>query len=500
MGASLNQLNTFRKQTLLEVAKRAYQGSLKKEDVNDIALAIIPYKRPKFRCCVYKEREIIRERAYLAMGYTPEGNDPIPGQFVYVLEAACDDCQIHRVRITDNCRKCLFHPCTEACHFGAIREGVSKMHIMYDKCKACTMCAKACPYMAIMVSDRPCHRSCPTGALKYIENEIAVIKDDECINCGRCSASCPFGAISEISYLAPVIEKMREGRKVVAMVAPAIGGQYPKSNLKQVYDALKGIGFTDIVEVAQGADLTTKFEAEEAVEAKKSGLKITTSCCPAFVSFVRKSFPEVYKAHTSDVLSPMAITARMARKLYPGAVNVFIGPCVAKKAEKLLEKNKDNIDYVLTFDEISSMMEAKGVKPEEMKGEAVVPNGSHSGRNFCNTGGVAASLNNYLSEIGSPVKLTLKSANGAEECVKFVKDLSLGKQEEDVLEGMMCEGGCMAGVDSQAANLFASKAQAEKDNALVKPTKIEEAYHDFQDIPCTFDKQKEYEKEEGKKN
>ncbi len=488
MANSFDQLNNFKKEVLYKVADRAYKGTLTESSPNEIAHEIINYQRAKVRCCVYKEREIIRERTYLAMGRKPDGSEPDKGQFVYVIEAACDDCNIHRVRITDNCRKCLFKPCTKACHFGAIREGDSKMHIMYDKCKACTMCAKACPYQAIMVSDRPCHRSCPTGALKYVENEIAQIKDDECINCGRCSASCPFGAISELSFIVPLINDMKAGKKVVAMVAPAIVGQWGNATLKQVYDSLKAIGFTDIVEVAQGADLTTKCEAEEAIESKKNGVHITTSCCPAFVSLVQKYYPDVYKAHTSDVLSPMAITARMARELYPDAVNVFIGPCVAKKAERLLKKNCSNIDYVLTFEEITAMMRAKDVDPSKMKGEANVDNGSFSGRNFCNTGGVAQSLNNYLAEINSPERLTLKCANGSEECVKFVKELAAGKQTEDVLEGMMCEGGCMAGVDSQASNLFLVKSHAQKENVNVQQTKISEASDKFASVECHFDK------------
>jgi ferredoxin hydrogenase large subunit len=487
MANSYDQLNIYKKAVLAEVALRAYNGTLKKDDVNEIALKIIPYQRPKVRCCVYKEREVIRERTYLAMGLAPDGQAAHPGQFVYVLEAACDDCNIHRVRITDNCRKCLFRPCTKACHFGAIYEGDSKMHIAYDKCRACTMCVKACPYGSILLSDRPCHRSCPTGALKYLENEIAKIEEPECINCGRCSASCPFGAISEISFIAQVIGEMRKGKKLVAMVAPAIVGQWGMSSLAQVYDALYALGFSEIMEVAQGADITSKYEAEEAVESKKNGIKITTSCCPAFVSFEKKYFPEVYLKHTSDVLSPMAITARMAREKFPGYVNVFIGPCVAKKAEKLLKKNADNIDYVMTFEEITAMMEAKGVDPLKMKGEAKVPNGSFSGRNFCNTGGVADSLNKYLEETGSSERLTLKCANGSEQCVQFVKDLALGKQTEDVLEGMMCEGGCMAGVDSQAVNLFQVKSHAERENQAAKQTKIAAA-EDGYGIECTFKK------------
>jgi ferredoxin hydrogenase large subunit len=492
MANSFDQLNFFKKEVLKEVAERCYGDGIKKEDVNDIALKIIPYQRPKFRCCVYKEREIIRERTYLAMGYTPEGQEQRPGQFVYVLEAACDDCQIHKVRITDNCRKCLFKACVNACHFGAIREGDSKMHIMYDKCKACTMCAKACPYGSILVSDRPCHRSCPTGALKYEEDQIAIIDEKDCINCGQCSGACPFGAISEISFIRPVIEEMKKGKKVIAMVAPAIVGQYGNVTLKQVYDALEAIGFSAVEEVAFAADMTTQHEAEEAVEAKKEGRHITTSCCPAFVSYIQKTFPKVYQDNTSDVLSPMAIAGRVARVKYgKDAVTVFVGPCVAKKAERLLAKNIGNIDYVLTFEEITAMMAAKGVEVSKMEGKAEVDPGSYSGRNFCVNGGVAKSLNNYLAEKGSEERLTLKAADGVKNVVAFVKELAKGQQKEDVLEGMMCEGGCMGGIDSMATNLFLARSHAEKENAAVKSVKIADAVKKYPEVVCTFDKSAE---------
>jgi ferredoxin hydrogenase large subunit len=489
MANSFDQLNFFKKRALEEVAKRTYEGTLRKEDVNDIALSFHPYGKSQYRCCIYKEREITRERLYLAMGYTPEGKEQIPGQFIYVLEAACDDCSIHRVRITDNCRKCLFKACVNACKFGAIREGNSKMHIEYDKCKACTMCAKACPYGSILLSDRPCHKSCPTGALKYIEGQIAQIKDEECVNCGQCAANCPFGGISEISFVRPVIEEMKKGKKVIAMVAPAIVGQWENSSLQQVYQALNEIGFTDIMEVAVGADLTTKNEAEEALEAKKKGLKITTSCCPAFVSFLQLKFPKVYENHTSNVLSPMAITARLAREKYgEDAVTVFIGPCVAKKAERLLPKNLKNIDYVLTFEEVHAMMAAKGVVPKDLEGNSAIEAGSYSGRNFCNTGGVAKSLNDYLAEVGEEERLTLKAASGPKLVVQYVKELSQGKQTEDVLEGMMCEGGCMGGVDSRASNLILAKSHAEKQNISVKSIKIGAAAEKYTNVNCHFNK------------
>ena len=486
--SSFDQLNEHKKAVLVNVAKRAYDKNINPNTASEIANELFPYQKARYRCCVYKEREIIRERVNLALGKDPFGNEPKENQFVFVLEAACDDCNIHRVRITDNCRKCLFKPCTKACHFNAIKEGRTKMHIDYAKCKACPMCARACPYGSILLSDRPCHRACPTGALLYEEESIAKIEEENCINCGRCSASCPFGAISERSFIVPVINDMLEGKEVVAMVAPAIIGQWGKASLKQVYEALHKIGFTHVMEVAQGADLTTAAEAKEALEAKKEGRKITTSCCPAFVDLLKLKFPKVYENHTSNVLSPMAITARMARKKYPNAKTVFVGPCVAKKTERLLQKNRGNIDYVLTFEEITAMFAAKGIDPIQLQGESNVVPGSPSGRNFCVTGGVAGSLNAYLQEIGETERLTLKKANGNVECIKFVKELQAGKQVEDVLEGMMCEGGCIAGVDSQVANALLINGLAKAENEQVKSVTIESSKEGFEDIDCYFDK------------
>ena len=482
MTGSFDRYNDFKKKVLATVAKKAYEGKINENTPNEIARELHPYQRPKYRCCVYKEREITRERSYLAMGRCPDGSKPIPGKFIYVLEAACDDCNIHKVRITDNCRKCLMKACVQACKFGAVYEGESKMHIDYDKCRACTMCAQACPYSSILVSDRPCHRSCPTGALKYYDNEIAYINYEDCINCGQCTASCPFGAISDLSFIVPIINSINAGKKVIALVAPAIIGQFSKASLKQVYSALIKVGFSNVMEVAQAADITTKYEAEEAKLAQKEGRQIATSCCPAFVELTKKKYPEVYKNNTSDVMSPMGIAAMIARQKYPGAVTVFIGPCVAKKAERLLKKNVDNLDYVLTFTELAAMMKAKNILPIDCSEDVEVEQASMSGRNFCNSGGVAKSLNDYLGEIGSDVQLTLHAADGAQECLKCLKDLSRGKLKEDVLEGMMCKGGCIAGVSSQVPNIFVATAHAKKENATTASIKITDAVNEYQKI------------------
>lgn len=480
-----NKINVLRR-----LAEKAYEGSVDSNTPNDIAKELFPGHKPEYRCCVYKEREIIRQRTNLAMGHKPDGHEITPGQMVYVIEAACDDCDIHKVRITDNCRKCLFKPCQSTCHFGAIFQGNSKMHIDYSKCKTCGMCAKVCAYGAILISERPCKRSCPTGALKHFTDEIAFINEPECISCGRCAASCPFGAISEVSYLVPVIDAIKqEGKKVVAMVAPAVMGQFGKCTLNQVYSAIKALGFDEVVEVAKGADLTTVSEAEEALKAKAEGRKLTTSCCPAFVELIKMKFPKVYAENTSDTLSPMAITARMVKKENPDCVTVFVGPCVAKKKEITLEKNKGFVDYVITFEELNAMFQAKEIVVSEQPDENIgVANGSKSGRNFCQSGGVAKSLNDYLAEKGVETRLTLKAADGSEMCIEYLKQLNAGKQEEDVLEGMMCQGGCISGVCSLVTNPLLIKRDAEKENAKTLGTNISDVIKTTEGVETTYEK------------
>lgn len=471
------------------VAERAFSGHIDENTPSEVALELFPGHKPQYRCCVYKEREIIRERTNMALGRRPDGREPNPGQFVYVLEAACDDCDIHKVRITDNCRKCLFKPCRTACHFDAIYQGDTKMHIDYSKCKACGMCARVCAYGAILISERPCRRNCPTGALKHLPDEIAYINEDECISCGRCAASCPFGAISELSYLVPVIEALKSKRRTVALVAPAVQGQFGRSSLNQIYAAIRALGFADVVEVARGADLTTAVEAAEALEAHRDGKKLTTSCCPAFVELIKKKFPTVYQNNTSDTLSPMALTARLVKKADPEAVCVFIGPCVAKKKEIDLSKNKGFVDFVLTFEELTAMFEAKKIEVASMADVDIgVVNGSRSGRNFCRSGGVAQSLNDYLAEQGEETRLTFKAADGADMCVEYLKRLAAGQQTEDVLEGMMCQGGCIAGVCSLVTNPNVVKRQADQENAKAAQTTISSVLDGSSAIETTYSK------------
>lgn len=485
--ASFETYNVNKSNVLRLLAEDAYSGKIDSNTPRNIALKLFPRLKPQYRCCVYKEREIIQERTNLGLGLKPDGRPLESDQMVYVLEAACDDCDIHRVRITDNCRKCLFKPCEKACHFGAIYEGDSKMHINYSLCKACTLCSKACAYGAIMVSERPCRRSCPTGALKHIPGEIAYIDENECINCGRCVANCPFGAISDVSFMVNVIDKIVAKKKVVAMVAPAIIGQFKKAGFSKIVPVLNKLGFSEVYEVASGADITTETEANEVLEAKKKGQKLTTSCCPAFVEYIKRKFAVVYENNTSTTLSPMALTARLVKEKEADAVTVFIGPCIAKKLEATLEKNKDYVDYVLTFEELSAMIAAKNIEiDDEPEVVDLSKSASAASHRYCYSGGVAASLNEYLKEQGKSETITYVAASGAEEVNERLKLLSKGLQEEDILEGMMCEGGCISGVISYVTNPASLKMLQKSEEAKYQDIRIAKPHN----IHTHYDKSK----------
>lgn len=472
--ASLDIFNFTKSRVLTRLAELAYADRVDDNTPNVIAKELFPNLSDNVRrCCVYKEREIVREQAQIAVGKKPDGSKVTSNQLLYVLESSCDGCDIHKVRITDSCRKCLARSCERSCRFDAIYLGRTKMHINYEKCKGCGMCAKACSYSAIMQSERPCRKVCPTGALKHIPNKIAYIEESECINCGQCQANCPFGAISDISYMTNVIKSMNKKQDVIAMVAPAIQGQFAMAKLPQILESMYSLGFKEVYEVSLGADLVTISEAKEAKEAANEGKILTTSCCPAFVEMLKKDYPEIYQQYTSTTVSPMVAMGRVLRQKYPDAKLVFIGPCIAKKSEMKLPKAKEYVDYVLTFEEILAMMKAKGIDPINFKGEKEFMHGSAAARGYCFSGGVAQSLKVYLNEQGIENEdIKLVAANGHYECKDCLKLIKTGKFDGTVLEGMMCLGGCTGGVSSLVTNAIQVKNVNNRDNQAIQQTKV----------------------------
>ena len=443
MGLFKHDARVIKFDVLRKAADLAYAGELTEEKMNAYYKDLIPGTKANYRCCVYKEREILRQRGRLVRGLMAndvEKNNP--KQIVQVIEAACDGCTIRKILVTDNCRKCMAKSCMASCNFGAISMGENRAVIDYDKCKECGVCARNCPYHAIVVTERPCKSACPVDAIAWNEDNIAVIDETKCINCGRCVAACPFGAIEDISWIVPVIDDIREGKKLIAMVAPSIQGQFEGVTLDQIKKGIIELGFADCVEVALGADAVAKKEYEELKKHKEAGVPMTTSCCPAFVNMAKIHFPTVYEKNVSTMVSPMMARAAMIKDEDPDAEIVFIGPCLAKKQEAMEEHT--NVDYVLTFEELAAMFISRHIYLKDYTTDDTTWEASVHGRNFAQGGGVSKAVVEAAKEAGEE-GITSYYADGAMECKKQLLLMKVGRFNFDILEGMCCDGGCING-------------------------------------------------------
>ena len=453
---------------LYYVAKMAFEGTLEeKKDL--LPMELIPGPLPKFRCCVYREREIVRERIRLAEGKHTGTEDD--GNLIQVISSACEGCPISSYVVTDNCMNCVGKACVNACNFGACEPGRHRSHIDPTKCKECGKCADACPYHAIAALKRPCKFKCPVDAISYDENNISVIDEDKCIRCGLCIHACPFGAIGSKTMIVDVIEALKAGKTVYAMAAPATEGQYGENiTMKSWKKAMKAAGFKDFVEVGLGGDLTAAAEAEEWAEAYKEGKKMTTSCCPAFVNMIRKHFPELADRISTSV-SPMCAVSRLLKAKEPDCVTVFIGPCISKKSEAKEFGIEGNADYALIYSEFEALMKAKDVKLTPVENN--YQESSVFGKRFANAGGVAKSCLAYLKEEGFEEELMVHSASGAEELKTALKALRKGDAEFQFVEGMFCEGGCFYGPSS-----FDTSAKAKRNRELLMESADKRSIHD----------------------
>ena len=441
---------------LRDVCRLAWNREITPDNLEKIVYRVSPGPKPQYRCCVYKEREIVRGRIRMAQGLSPDPNVETKN-IVAVIPAACDDCPIQDYTVTDSCRFCLGKACLNACKFGAITPGDTKMRIDQTKCKSCGQCAKACPFSAIAHHERPCKKACPVGAILYDENGLCVIDDEKCIHCGNCIHNCPFGAVGSKIFAVDVINAILTGRKVIAMCAPATEGQFGKDvTMGAVRAALKKAGFADMVEVGLGGDMTAAYEAKEWIEAKKEGRKMTTSCCPAFISMLHHHFPEQYEANKSTTVSPMVAVSRYLKYQDPYCVTVFIGPCIAKKGETLNEFIADRPDYALTYGEMVCILDSKGITIEPVEEpDKPYQEASVYGKKFAGTGGVAAAVIEAMQEMGEDTSdISLLTCAGGDECKKALMMLKNGKLKEDFVEGMMCPGGCVGGPSRhQAENM-----------------------------------------------
>ena len=424
---------------LREVAREAWKGTLL-ENVLDIPKTIIPGKTPTMRCCVYKERAILGERVKIAMG----GNKDNPN-VIEVIDIACDECPASGYEVTASCRGCLAHRCEDVCKRGAITfDNNHVAHIDKTKCVQCGACAKVCPYSAIIDRKRPCQIACKVKAISIKEDNTAEINDEKCIQCGACVYQCPFGAIMDKSYILDAIEYIKNSNqnqdyKVYAIVAPSVSSQFSYAKLGQVITGLKELGFYTVIEVALGADMVAQAESKELAE---KGF-LTSSCCPAFVAYVKSAFPALLE-HVSHNLSPMATLAKFIKATDENAKVVFIGPCTAKKAEAQLDEVKPFVDVVLTFEELQALFDSRDIDITTLE-EGVLDNASYFGRIFARSGGLSDAVAQGLKEQNIDFDLKAVPCDGIEECKKALLLKSKNVLDGNFIEGMACVGGCIGG-------------------------------------------------------
>lgn len=443
-GKKLRKFDTkvqyLKYKVLREVARQAFNDTLL-DNLLEIPKTIVPGPEPTMRCCIYKERAILSERVKLAMG-----GDHANPNVIEVIKIACDECPMGGYEVMDACRGCLAHRCEDVCRRGAITfDSHQKAHIDKSKCVECGMCAKVCPYSAIANNKRPCEKACKIKAISMDEDKAAKINNDKCIACGACVYQCPWGAIMDKSFILNVIDMLKKSDgnknyKVYAVVAPSISSQFRYAKLGQVISGIKALGFHHVVEAALGADMVAYEESKELAE---KGF-LTSSCCPAFVDYVKKQFPQLAE-NVSHNLSPMATISKYIKETDPTAKVVFIGPCTAKKMEIQLEEVRPYVDIVITFEELQALFDGKGIEITELE-EDVLDNASYFGRIFARSGGLSDAVRQGLKEHGmEDFEYKPIACDGIEECRTALLKASKNVCPGNFIEGMACSGGCIGG-------------------------------------------------------
>ena len=463
----LNAATYLRRELLIRLV-RAFDSGTLLEEIDRIPVRLRPKDGDPSRCCVYHDRAVIKYRLMAFLGISAEeetdeaktlgeylgevvdgtGKNEDGGVYecrvapISVCGPACSGCPDSKVVSTSNCRGCLARPCVYSCPKNAITVTGGRSVVDHDKCIKCGKCISACPYHAIIKTTVPCEEACPVGAIRKNEHGIAEIDFRRCIFCGKCFMACPFGAIMERSQIIDILSAMKRGEKLVAMVAPAADHQFP-GTVEQLLAACVKVGFSDVIEVALGAEKTTSHETAEFLERMERDPKtlMTTSCCPAYVNLVGKHIPELVE-HVSLTPSPMVYAHEMVREADPSVKTVFIGPCVAKRSEA----KRKGVDFVLSFEELGALLAGRKVDILACEPHPVKRAAATSARNFAKSCGVTEAVLAEAMEKIPGFKLESKQFNGIDrKTIGLLRLHALGKLPGNFIEVMACPGGCVNG-------------------------------------------------------
>ena len=464
MRGIYSSVTDIRRKVFTEVARLAYEEGDYAEKIAELPYKIVPGSKAVYRDSIFLERAIVEERLRLAIGLPlrpfEEHKSVADGieesaiaekyydpPLVNIIKFACNGCPETHYHVTDCCQGCLAHPCQEVCPKGAISMVNGKSYIDQEKCIKCGKCKSVCPYDAISKKERPCAKACGVNAIENDKVGRAYVNPDKCVSCGMCMVNCPFGAISDKSQIFQLARALSEGEQIIAEIAPAFTGQFGDNiNARNLKAALEELGFSQVYEVALGADIGAVAEAHHYVEKVTTGELpfLLTSCCPSWAMLAKKYFPDMID-EVSQELTPMVATARTIKKEHPNAKVVFIGPCAAKKLEASRRTVRSDVDFVLTFEETMGLFDAKAVDFKSLEVEEPLQTSSALGKGFASSGGVAQAVVKVINEMRPDMEVKTVKAEGLAECKKMLMMAKAGKYDGYLLEGMACPGGCVGG-------------------------------------------------------
>ena len=480
----------IRHKVFTEIARMAYED-YPLSHIEDLPFEIIPGEIGKYYDNIFLERAIIGERLRATLGLPVRNmsehaplSDGIDASaidekyydppLINIIKFACHACPEKRVLITNGCQGCIEHPCIEVCPKNAIHMKNGRSVIDQEKCIKCGKCVNACPYNAIIKQERPCAAACGMNAIKSDEYGRADIDYDQCVSCGMCLVSCPFSAIVDKSQIFQTVLALKSDTPIYAAIAPSFVKQFgDKVTPEQVRAALKAVGFEDMVEVAIGADLCAVQEAADFMkEVPNEHPWLGTSCCPAWSVMAKKTYPE-YADCISMALTPMVLTGRMTKKQHPDCKVVFIGPCAAKKLEASRKSVRSDIDFVLTFEELMGIFDAKNIEFDKLEVEEPLNTSSSLGKGFAASGGVAAAVVNAINCLEPEREVKTVKAEGLKEGKTILAKAKAGMYDGYLLEGMACPGGCMggAGVLADVRKATMGLEQQKKTSTFEKPSR-----------------------------
>lgn len=357
-----------------------------------------------------------------------------------------------------------------------------------NKCILCGDCVRMCNEIQNVGAIDFAHRGSKMTISTAFEIPIA---ESPCVGCGQCAAVCPTGAIVVKNDTKKVWEALDDKEtKVTVQIAPAVRvGLGKKMGIKaednaigMIVAALRRMGFDEIYDTSTGADLTVLEESEEFLKRLESAdkLPLFTSCCPAWVQYCEKNYPELLP-NVSTCRSPMEMLASVVKEYSHSSsrrhIHVAVMPCTAKKYEAAREEFKEdgipNVDYVITTQELIQMIRESGIIFSELEPEAVdMPLGIMTGAGviFGVTGGVTEAVLRRLSFDKSKAALIsiayqgvrgmkgvkettvlygdkevkIAIVSGLKNASDLIEKIKAG-EHYDFVEVMACPGGCVCG-------------------------------------------------------